>query len=131
MSIKSDDLTIPGRLRILAAENDERTAIQVLPDGGQLTFRTWDRRSDEAAHGLAAVGVRQGDRVLLPVATDWLSYAVAYAAIHKVGATAVPVLATHGEEHVRWAQSSAAAVGVISDQPIAGCEGWARSLTEL
>ena len=131
MSIKSDDLTIPGRLRILAAENDERTAIQVLPGGGRLTFGAWDQRSDEAAHGLAALGVRQGDRVLLPVAADWLSYAVAYAAIHKAGATAVPVLASHGEEHVRWAQSSAAAVGVISDQPIAGCEGWARSLTEL
>jgi long-chain acyl-CoA synthetase len=131
VSIKSDDLTIPGRLRILAANNDERTAIQVLPDGGRLTFRTWDERSDEAAHGLAALGVRQGDRVLLPVATDWLSYAVAYAAIHKAGATAVPVLASHGEEHVRWAQSSAAAVGVISDQPIAGCTGWARSLTGL
>jgi long-chain acyl-CoA synthetase len=131
VSIKSDDLTIPGRLRILAAENHERTAIRVLPDGGRLTFGTWDQRSDEAAGGLAALGVRPGDRVLLPVATDWLSYAVAYAAIHKAGATAVPVLASHGEEHVRWAQSSAAAVGVISDLPIAGCEGWARSLTEL
>jgi long-chain acyl-CoA synthetase len=131
VSIKSDDLTIPGRLRILAATNGERTAIGVLPDGGRLTFRSWDQRSDEAAHGLAALGVVQGDRVLLPVATDWLSYAVAYAAIHKAGATAVPVLASHGAEHVRSAQASAAAVGVISDQPIAGCEGWARSLTEL
>jgi long-chain acyl-CoA synthetase len=131
VSIKSDDLTIPGRLRILAATNDERTAIGVLPDGGRLTFRTWDQRSDETAHGLAALGVLQGDRVLLPVGTDWLSYAVAYAAINKAGATAVPVLASHGAEHVRWAQTSAAAVGVISDQPIAGCEGWARSLTEL
>jgi long-chain acyl-CoA synthetase len=131
VSIKSDDLTIPGRLRILAATNDERTAIQVMPDGGRLTFRTWDQRSDEAAHGLAALGVRPGDRVLLPVAADWLGYAVAYAAVHKAGATAVPVLASHGEEHVRWAQASAAAVGVISDQPVAGCGGWARSLTEL
>jgi long-chain acyl-CoA synthetase len=131
VSIKSDDLTIPGRLRILAAENGERTAIAVMPDGGRLTFLTWDQRSDEAAHGLAARGVRQGDRVLLPVVTDWVSYAVAYAAVHKAGATAVPVLASHGEEHVRWAQASAAAVGVISDQPIAGCGGWASSLTEL
>ncbi|MGD0699541.1 MAG: AMP-binding protein [Trebonia sp.] len=131
MSIKPDDLTIPGRLRILAAADDERTAIQVLPDGGRLTFRTWNQRSDEAAQGLAALGVGQGDRVLLPVATDWLSYAVAYAAISKAGGTAVPVLASHGEEHVRWVRASVAAVGVISDQPIAGCEGWARSLTEL
>jgi long-chain acyl-CoA synthetase len=131
MSIKADDLTIPGRLRILSAECGEQTALQALPDGGRLTFRAWDQRSDEAAGGLAALGVEQGDRVLLPVATDWIGYAVAYAAIHKSGGTAVPVLASHGEEHVRWARASAAAVGVISDQPIAGCGGWARSLTEL
>ena len=131
MSIKADDLTIPGRLRMLAAERGEQIALQALPDGGRLTFRTWDQRSDEAAHALAALGVKQGDRVLLPVATDWISYAVAYAAITKTGATAVPVLTSHGEEHVRWAQASAAAVGVISDQPIAGCGGWARSLAEL
>jgi acyl-CoA synthetase (AMP-forming)/AMP-acid ligase II len=131
VSIKADDLTIPGRLRILAAKNGERTAIAAVPNGGRLTFRAWDQRSDEAAYGLAALGVRQGDRVLLPVATDWLGYAIAYAAIHKAGATAVPVLATHGEGHVRWAHTSAAAVGVISDQPVAGCEGWARSLSDL
>jgi long-chain acyl-CoA synthetase len=131
VSIKADDLTIPGRLRMLSAERGEQTAVQALPDGGRLTFRTWDQRSDEAAHALAALGVKQGDRVLLPVATDWISYAVAYAAIAKSGATAVPVLTSHGEEHVRWAQASAAAVGVISDQPIAGCGGWARSVAEL
>ena len=131
MSIKADDLTIPGRLQMLSAERGEETAFQVLPDGGRLTFRAWDQRSQEAAHGLAALGVRQGNRVLLPVATDWIGYAVAYAAIHKSGATAVPVLTSHGEEHVRWALVSAAAVGVISDRPIAGCGGWARSLTEL
>lgn len=131
MSIKADDLTIPGRLRMLSAERGEQTAVQALPDGGRLTFRTWDQRSDEAAHGLAALGVMPGDRVLLPVATDWICYAVAYAAIAKSGATAVPVLTSHGDEHVRWAQASAAAVGMISDQPIAGCGGWARSLAEL
>jgi acyl-CoA synthetase (AMP-forming)/AMP-acid ligase II len=131
MSIKADELTIPGRLRILAAESGERTAIVALPDGGRLTFSDWEQRSDEAAGGLAAVGVRPGDRVLLPVATDWLGYAVAYAAICKAGATAVPVLASHGAEHVRWAQASAAATGVISDQPVDGCTGWTRSLAEL
>jgi long-chain acyl-CoA synthetase len=131
VSIKADDLTIPGRLRILAAERGEQTAIEELPDGRQLTFRTWDQRSDEAAHGLAALGVGQGDRVLLPVATDWIGYAVAYAAIHKSGATAVPVLTSHGEEHVRWARASAGAVGVISDQSAAWPEVWARSLAEL
>ena len=131
MSIKADDLTIPGRLRILAAERGEQVAMKVLPDGGELTFRTWDQRSDAAAGGLAALGVKPGDTVLLPVAADWVGYAIAYAAIHKSGATAVPVLASHSAEHVRWAHASAATVGVISDQAFPGCAGWTRSLTDL
>jgi long-chain acyl-CoA synthetase len=131
MSIKSDDLTIPGRLRILSAERGEQIALHVLPDGAQLTIRTWDQRSEMAARGLVALGVRPGDRVLLPVAADWIGYAVGYAAISKAGATAVPVLASHGEEHVRWARASSAAVGVISEQPVPGGAGWHRSLAEL
>ncbi len=131
MSIKSDDLTIPGRLRILSAERGEHVALHVLPGGAQLTISTWDQRSAAAARGLAALGVRPGDRVLLPVAADWIGYAVGYAAISKAGATAVPVLASHGEEHVRWARASSAAVGVISEEPAGGGAGWHRSLAEL
>ena len=128
---KADYLTIPGRLRILAAERGEQPAIQVLPGSRVLTYRAWDERSEAAAQGLAALGVRQGDKVLVPVTTDWLSYAVAYSAISKAGATAVPVLASHGEEHMRWAQDSAETVGVISESPISDYRGWAISLTAL
>src|SRR5262245_25954844 len=126
MSIKSDDLTIPGRLQVLSAESGQRVAMHVLPDGAQLTITDWDRRSTAAAQGLAALGVQPGDRVLLPVDADWTGYAVGYAAITKAGATAVPVLATHGEEHVRWAYASAAAAGVISERPLPGCPGWQK-----
>lgn len=131
MSIKADDLTIPGRLQILSAERGEQVAIHVLPGGSQLTIRDWDRRSDAVARGLAALSVRPGDRVLLPVAGDWIGYAIGYAAVTKAGAIAVPVLTSHGEEHVRWAHASAAAVGVIGDKAPAGCEGWTRSLADL
>jgi long-chain acyl-CoA synthetase len=131
MSIKADDLTIPGRLRILSSERGEQVAIHQLPDGAQLTIRDWDQRSDAAAQGLAALAVRPGDRVLLPVAGDWIGYAVGYAAITKAGAIAVPVLTSHGEEHVRWAHASAAATGVISERPLAGCAGWCRTLGDL
>ena len=55
VSSKPDDLTIPWRLRILAAERGQETAIQALPDGGRLTFHTWNERSDAAARGLAAL----------------------------------------------------------------------------
>jgi acyl-CoA synthetase (AMP-forming)/AMP-acid ligase II len=103
VAIRTDELTTPARLRVLGLERGTETAIRILPAGTGLTFQAWDERSEAAARGLAAVGVKPGDRVLLPVTADWLSYAVAYAATHKAGATAVPVLATHGEEHVRWA----------------------------
>jgi len=131
MPSEADYLTIPGRLRILAATRGGQPAIKILPGSRVLTYRGWDERSEAAAQGLAALGVRRGDRVLVPVATDWLSYAVTYAAISKAGATVVPVLASHGAEHMRWAQDSAETVGVISEQPLSDYQGWAISLTAL
>ena len=131
MAIRTDELTTPARLRVLGLERGTETAIHILPDGTGLTFRVWDERSEAAARGLADLGVKPGDRVLLPVTADWLSYAVAYVATHKAGATAVPVLASHGEEHLRWACDRSAAVGVISDHPVGEVRGWSIPVSGL
>jgi acyl-CoA synthetase (AMP-forming)/AMP-acid ligase II len=55
------------------------------PDGAHLTYAELDRRSDRLAAGLARRGVRQGDRVVLRLASD-SRYVLAYAAAAKVGA---------------------------------------------
>ena len=57
----------------------------------QLTFADWEAAANRLARGLAADGVRPGDRVALFLeSTHPLRWIVAYAAIHKAGAVAVP-----------------------------------------
>ncbi|GGS71594.1 O-succinylbenzoic acid--CoA ligase [Planobispora rosea] len=83
--------TVPDLLRLRAAQDPGRTAIEVA-GGDALTFEEWERRSDAVAHGLLGLGVRPGDRVgLLFGGGDWTGFAVAYCAAQKAGAVAVPL----------------------------------------
>ncbi len=64
----------------------------MVDDGPELTYGEWDRRSDARAHQLAAAGVSHGDRVVLAFDNRrWTEYAVAYLAVLKTGAVAVPL----------------------------------------
>lgn len=131
MSITTDELTTAGRLRVLADTCGAETAIRVLPQETRLTFRAWNERSDAAAEGLAGLGVEPGERVLVPADSDWIGFAIAYVAVHKAGAVAVPVLTSHGPEHVAWAREASESVGVIGDPSIPSGPGWSRSVAEL
>ncbi len=79
------------QLRWMACHNGGQTAYTRVDTGDSLTFRQWDDRSDGLARSLVAAGVGPGERVLLHLDNEhvvrWL---VAYAAIHKAGAVAVP-----------------------------------------
>jgi len=79
---------IPGRFRSIAAERGD--AACVVDDSGGLTFRELDRRSDALAAGLAARGLRPGDRLglLCPNGGDFV---IAYLGALKSGATLVPL----------------------------------------
>ncbi len=76
---------------------------------GQLTFAQWDGEANRLARGLTSLGVAHGDRVAIQLEVgNALRWVVAYAAIHKAGAVAVPLdprLApsevTHMVEHAR------------------------------
>ncbi len=72
-----------------AARYGERSAI-VSGDGWSLSYRDLDRLTDEAAVGLAARGIGEGDVValLLPSTPDYL---VAYGALAKLGAISAGV----------------------------------------
>ncbi|HEX3394715.1 MAG TPA: non-ribosomal peptide synthetase [Acidimicrobiales bacterium] len=86
---------------------DDPTAVAMLVDGAsrlvdgagrlvhggdELTYDGWDRRSNAVARGLVDRGVEHSDRVLLLFDNArWTDYAVSYLAVHKAGATAVPV----------------------------------------
>jgi acyl-CoA synthetase (AMP-forming)/AMP-acid ligase II/acyl carrier protein len=89
----------------------------VVDGGGALTYRDWDVRSDAVAWGLAAAGVRRGDRVALVFDNARCDdYALAYLAVHKVGAAAVPL-------STELAAGEAAAVIRHADASMLVCPG--------
>ncbi len=91
MTRASGSQLLTDQLRLMA-ENfpDECGYVEVTSDR-RLTFGEWDRESDRVATGLVEAGVAKGDRVAVYLppeeALEWI---VAYAAVHKAGAVAVP-----------------------------------------
>src|SRR3974390_2044480 len=53
-----------------AREHPGAVAWRNLADDAELSFATWDDRADRVAVGLAGLGVRPGDRVVLAVGPD-------------------------------------------------------------
>jgi len=79
------------QLRYMASRHAEATAYRDLDADAHLTFARWETDSNRLARLLVEVGVRPGDRVAIYVAQDEpLRWIVAYAAVHKAGAVAVP-----------------------------------------
>ncbi|MDQ6911011.1 MAG: long-chain fatty acid--CoA ligase, partial [Actinomycetota bacterium] len=73
--------------RLAARASDAPSSVAfVVDDGGELTFGDWERRSNAVARGLADRGIAKSDQVVLRFDNrDWLDYAVAAAAVLKVG----------------------------------------------
>jgi long-chain acyl-CoA synthetase len=71
-----------------AARTSRHVAIRF--DGGRLTFDELATQTHRAAHALAALGVRRGDRVALAF-YDRPEYLVSLVALSRLGAVAVPV----------------------------------------
>src|ERR671911_2554907 len=80
-----------AQLGWMARHYGDETAYTRVDTGDSLTFRQWDAGSDGLARGLVSAAVGRGERVVLHLDNEhvvrWL---VAYAAIHKAGAVAVP-----------------------------------------
>ncbi|HCT79487.1 MAG TPA: peptide synthetase [Micromonosporaceae bacterium] len=83
--------TVPALLAARAAAEPDHVALLV--DGEMiLTVAQWNDRANATGRGLLARGVRRGDRVVLVFGgTEWLDYAVAFAAVTSIGAVAVPL----------------------------------------
>jgi acyl-CoA synthetase (AMP-forming)/AMP-acid ligase II len=79
------------QLRFMAREHPDVAAYRNLDAGTGLTFTEWDERSNALARGLGSLGVQPGDRVSIYLPSEEvLRWIVAYAAVHKAGAVAVP-----------------------------------------
>ncbi|MEO5678356.1 MAG: non-ribosomal peptide synthetase [Acidimicrobiales bacterium] len=121
-------LILPDLLRARAAEDPDGVALRV-GEGTTLTLGAWERRSNAAARGLVGRGVRPGDRVaLLFDGSGWADYAVAYLAVHKAGAVAVPLGSRFAGRELDRILDHAEPVGIVGR---AHGARWAAGLEEL
>jgi acyl-CoA synthetase (AMP-forming)/AMP-acid ligase II len=75
----------------MAESFGDKTAYEVV-GGGSHTFAEWDSGASRLARGLIDSGANPGDRVVIHLeTTNALKWMMAYAAIHRAGAVAVPL----------------------------------------
>lgn len=82
---------LPDQLRLMAANFPDEEAFRDVAGGETLTFAQWESASNRLARWFVANGVAPGDRLALLVPpAEAAMFLVAYAAVHKVAAVAVP-----------------------------------------
>lgn len=82
---------LTDQLRMMTEVVADQIAATDLGSDDDLTFAAWEGRSNRLARWLVGNGVRPGDRVALHLPPDEaLVFLVAYVAVHKAGAVAVP-----------------------------------------
>lgn len=80
------------QLRSTASAHPDATAYVQVATGEALTFGAWDDLADRAARALVERGVGRGDRVGILLDNEHvLRWIVAYAAVHRAAAVAVPL----------------------------------------
>jgi acyl-CoA synthetase (AMP-forming)/AMP-acid ligase II len=110
---------LADHLRAMAAAFGDDVAYRVV-DGGAVTFAQWDEESNRLARSLAARGVSKGDRVSIYVRPEEaLRFMVAYSAVHKAGAVAVPTNTRLTESELERMLGHAGARAVLTDSVLA------------
>ncbi|MGW0590438.1 class I adenylate-forming enzyme family protein [Streptosporangium sp. NPDC002607] len=125
--------TVPQMLALRAEQDPEREAV-IVEGVASMTFGEWDRRSDDVAHGLLDRGVRRGDRIgLLFGSRDWVDFAVAYCAVQKTGAVAVPLSDRLAPAEVRHMLEHCSASALLCGRDLTPPEGdrWSAAVAEL
>ncbi len=90
MSPAFGDLQV-DQLRFMANRYGSEVAYRDLDADSAITFTEWDERSNRLARFLVQQGIEKGDRISIYLPSDEaLRWIVAYAAVHKAGAIAVP-----------------------------------------
>ncbi|MCK0438396.1 non-ribosomal peptide synthase/polyketide synthase [Gordonia alkaliphila] len=110
----TEDLgTLPGILRSVSRREPDRIAVNDL-DGGRLTYRELDERSDALAAGLIAAGAGPEQRVgvALPRTVDLI---VALVATVKTGAAYLPLDSSHPIDRIRSIVDEAVPVLILAE----------------
>ncbi|MEV0565398.1 class I adenylate-forming enzyme family protein [Dactylosporangium sp. NPDC050588] len=123
--------TVPRLLTDRSTSEPDREALVV--DGvGALTFGAWQRRATGLAERLRQRRVAPGDRVGLRFgAAEWLDFAVAYVAVQRLGAVAVPVSGDAAPAELAHALADCAAAGLVHGGAAPGWTGgWTHATTD-
>lgn len=82
---------LTDQLRLMAEHHADEVALTDVATRTDLTFASWEARSNQLARWLVDHGVATGDRVVVHVPPEEPErFVVGYAAVHKAGAVAVP-----------------------------------------
>ncbi len=136
-------MSLAGILARRAAGHPAAPAFTV--DGmGTLDYLTWHREAGRVAAGLAARGLRPGERVVLAFEDgDWLSFASCFLGVLAAGGVAVPVRAPVPPPHLLSTAARVTAAGLVTGgraeggpvtgggPPRAGFGGWRATANEL
>jgi acyl-CoA synthetase (AMP-forming)/AMP-acid ligase II len=109
------------QLRFMAGRYPDDVAYRDLDAGRAATFRDWDDDSNSLARGLVGLGVQPGERVSIYLPSDEvLRWIVAYAAVHKAGAVAVPTNTRLSEPELAAILGHAEVATVLTDETLLG-----------
>lgn len=99
MSLPDYPPTLPAMLHHIADTYGDAEAI--VRGSSRITFRALEEESARVAQGLLAAGVGKGSRIalLMPNSPDWV---VAFMAITRIGAIAVPLSTLYQAPELRW-----------------------------
>lgn len=82
---------LTDQLRMMAGAYPDQAACIDAATDHELTFASWEGRSNQLARGLMSLGVTKGDRVAIHIPPkEAMTFLVSYSAVHKAGAVAVP-----------------------------------------
>jgi crotonobetaine/carnitine-CoA ligase len=112
--VRISELTTPRVLAEKAQLNGDKVFLHYLPDDSQLTYRDLDLRSNELAHGFAALGVGHGSHValLMDNSTEQL---LSYFALGKLGAVSIPLNTASRAQQLRYLLTHSDATVLIVD----------------
>jgi crotonobetaine/carnitine-CoA ligase len=125
-----DTWAVPTQLYARAHRTPDKVFITA-EDGESLTFAQTLTRAERTAAGLAALGVKQGDRVVL-VMDNSPDLVVTWFAVNLLGGVEVPMnVANQGNSLAHVFNNSGAEVAVVDDRHVAGVVGSGPALENL
>ena len=108
--MSGDPTTLAELVRDIAARDGAKPAI-IFQDN-PITYRDLDMAIERAANGLAAIGLRQGDRVAIML-PNIPQFVIAYYAVQRIGGTVVPINVLYKADEITYILNDSEAKALV------------------